>query len=349
MKLSKLKFNTPINLIAQSPLHKKEDAKMMVVDRTTGKLENKRIKNLPDYLEEDDAVIINTTKVLNSRFVGKKEKTGHKIDVIILREINREQRIWDVIVDPARKIRMGNKIYFGDNDELTAEIIDNTTNRGRTIKFVFDGNQEEFRAEIDKLGSILLPDYIKQKNNADLYESYNSFFARHEGSIVAPFANLHLTPLLLKTLEANGVLIGTVIAHNGLTNHKPIAVEDLNRYKMEVDYHRLSENTAKILNITKNKGKKVCAIGVSTLRTIESALNTKNEIIPIDGLNKLFLSPPYDFKIVDMLLTNFNVPKSLFQIAAISFVGEELIKEAYIKAVKDKYRLFAFGDAMLVK
>ena len=348
MKLSQFKFDLPLNLIAQHPAKKREDSRMMVVHRKTGQIENKHFRDILDYFDDKDVFVVNNTKVFPARMYGRKEKTGAKIEVFLLRELNKPNRLWDVIVDPARKIRVGNKLYFGDNDELVAEVIDNTTSRGRTIRFLWDGNDDEFRQVLELLGETPLPKYIKRKPDEEDKERYQTVYAKHEGAVAAPTAGLHFSKELIKRLEIKGVRFAEVTLHTGLGTFRPIEVEDLSKHKMDAEYYRIEEDACKIVNKARLGNHRICSIGTTTMRAIESSFTAEKLLKPSEGWTNTFVHPPYQFNIADALVTNFHLPKTSLLIMVCAFAGYELAMESYKKAIKDKYRFFSYGDAMLV-
>jgi S-adenosylmethionine:tRNA ribosyltransferase-isomerase len=348
MKLSQFKFDLPLNLIAQHPAKKREDSRMMVVHRKTGQIENKHFRDILEYFDDKDVFVVNNTKVFPARMYGRKEKTGAKIEVFLLRELNKPNRLWDVIVDPARKIRVGNKLYFGDNDELVAEVIDNTTSRGRTIRFLWDGNDEEFRQVLELLGETPLPKYIKRKPDEEDKERYQTVYAKHEGAVAAPTAGLHFSKELIKRLEIKGVRFAEVTLHTGLGTFRPIEVEDLSKHKMDAEYYRIEDDACKIVNKARLGNHRICSIGTTTMRAIESSFTAEKLLKPSEGWTNTFIHPPYQFNIADALVTNFHLPKTSLLIMTCAFAGYDLAMEAYKKAIKDKYRFFSYGDAMLV-
>ena len=348
MKLSQFKFDLPLNLIAQHPAKKREDARMMVVHRKTGQMENKHFRDILEYFDDKDVFVVNNTKVFPARMYGRKEKTGAKIEVFLLRELNKEHRLWDVIVDPARKIRVGNKLYFGDEEDLVAEVIDNTTSRGRTIKFLFEGTDDEFRLILEKHGETPLPKYIKRKPDEEDKERYQTVYAKHEGAVAAPTAGLHFSRELIKRLEIKGVRFAEVTLHTDLGTFRPIEVEDLSKHKMDAEYYRIEEASCAIVNKAKLDGKRICSIGTTTMRAMESSFTAQKLLKPSEGWTNMFIHPPYDFNIADSLVTNFHLPKTSLLIMTCAFAGYELAMEAYKKAIKDKYRFFSYGDALLI-
>jgi S-adenosylmethionine:tRNA ribosyltransferase-isomerase len=348
MKLSQFKFDLPLNLIAQNPTKKREDSRLMVIERKTGKIENKHFKEILDYFDDKDVFVVNNTKVFPARMYGRKEKTGAKIEVFLLRELNKPNRLWDVIVDPARKIRVGNKLYFGDNDELVAEVIDNTTSRGRTIRFLWEGSEEDFRKMLYFMGETPLPKYIKRKPEEEDKERYQTVYAKHEGAVAAPTAGLHFSTELIKRLEIKGVRFAEVTLHTGLGTFRPIEVEDLSKHKMDAEYYQIEDEACKIVNKAKENGKRICSIGTTTMRALESSFTAQKLLKPSEGWTNIFIHPPYNFNIADALVTNFHLPKTSLLIMTCAFAGYDLTMEAYKKAIKDKYRFFSYGDAMLV-
>lgn len=348
MKLSQFRFDLPLNLIAQNPAKKREESRLMVIERKTGKMENKHFKDILDYFDDKDVFVVNNTKVFPARMYGRKEKTGAKIEVFLLRELNKPNRLWDVIVDPARKIRVGNKLYFGDNDELVAEVIDNTTSRGRTIRFLWDGNEEDFRKMLYFMGETPLPKYIKRKPEEEDKERYQTVYAKHEGAVAAPTAGLHFSTELIKRLEIKGIRFAEVTLHTGLGTFRPIEVEDLSKHKMDAEYYRIEEEACKIVNKAKEGGRRICSVGTTTMRAMESSFTAQKLLKPSEGWTNTFIHPPYNFNIADALVTNFHLPKTSLLIMTCAFAGYDLTMEAYKKAIKDKYRFFSYGDAMLV-
>jgi len=320
----------------------------MVVERKTGNMENRSFKDIMDYFDDKDVFVVNNTKVFPARMYGRKEKTGAKIEVFLLRELNKPNRLWDVIVDPARKIRVGNKLYFGDNDELVAEVIDNTTSRGRTIRFLFDGTDDEFRDILEVLGETPLPKYIKRKPDEEDKERYQTVYAKFEGAVAAPTAGMHFSRELIKRLEIKGIRFAEVTLHTGLGTFRPIEVEDLSKHKMDAEYYKIDDFACKIVNKAKEEGHRICSVGTTTMRALESSVTAQKLLKPSEGWTNTFIHPPYDFNIADSLVTNFHLPKTSLLIMVCAFAGYDLAMEAYKKAIKDKYRFFSYGDAMVV-
>lgn len=320
----------------------------MVLHRESGKIEHKIFKDILDYFEDKDVMILNNTKVFPARMYGNKEKTGATIEVFLLRELNKELRLWDVLVDPARKIRVGNKLYFGDDDLLIAEVVDNTTSRGRTIRFLFDGTDEEFRRNVEILGETPLPKYIKRKATPEDKERYQTIFAKHEGAVAAPTAGLHFSRELMKRLELKGVEFAEVTLHVGLGTFRPVEVEDLTKHKMDSEQFIIEEKQANIVNRGIELKKKICAVGTTSMRAIESAVSANKTLKPANDWTSKFIFPPYDFSIANTMVTNFHMPESTLLMMVCAFGGYENVMNAYEVAVKEKYRFYSYGDAMLI-
>jgi S-adenosylmethionine:tRNA ribosyltransferase-isomerase len=348
MKLSEFNFDLPAELVAEYPAENRDECRLMVVHRKTQKIEHKLFKDVMSYFEDGDTMILNNTRVFPARMYGNKEKTGAKIEVFLLRELNRESFLWDVLVDPARKIRIGNKLYFGEDDSLVAEVIDNTTSRGRTLRFLFDGTYDEFRKIIFTLGETPLPKYIKRAVEPRDEEMYQTIFAKVEGAVAAPTAGLHFSRELLKRLELKGVNFAEITLHVGLGTFRSVEVEDLTKHKMDSEQVIISEMAANIVNQSKLNKKKVCAIGTTCMRAIESSVSTEGLLKPYDGWTNKFIFPPYDFSIADALVTNFHTPLSTLLMMISAFCGHELMIEAYQTAIREKYRFYSYGDAMLI-
>ena len=348
MKLSEFDFDLPEELIANYPSENRDDARLMVIHRETGKIEHKLFKDVLDYFSEGDVMIMNNTRVFPARMYGNKEKTGAKIEVFLLRELNRESLLWDVLVDPARKIRIGNKLYFGEDDSLVAEVIDNTTSRGRTLRFLFDGPYEDFKAKITELGETPLPKYIKREVEPEDEERYQTIFAKVEGAVAAPTAGLHFSRQLLKRLELKGIEFAEVTLHVGLGTFRSVEVEDLTKHKMDSEQVIISQEASDMVNNAKRTKKRVCAIGTTAMRSIESSVSTDGYLKPFDGWTNKFIFPPYEFSIADCLITNFHTPLSTLLMMISAFAGHDLMLKAYQEAIKEKYRFYSFGDAMLI-
>lgn len=348
MKLSQFNFDLPEELIAEFPTTNRDESRLMVVHRDTGKIEHKLFKDIIDYIDEEDIMIMNNTKVFPARMYGNKEKTGAKIEVFLLRELNRESLLWDVLVDPARKIRIGNKLYFGEDDSLVAEVIDNTTSRGRTLRFLFDGPYEEFKKKITELGETPLPKYIKREVVDADEERYQTIYAKQEGAVAAPTAGLHFSRQLMKRLELKGVEFAEVTLHIGLGTFRPVEVEDLTKHKMDSEQMTIEKEDADKVNNAKRNRKKVIAVGTTSMRAIETSVSTDGMLKPFDGWTNKFIFPPYDFSIADALITNFHTPLSTLLMMISAFGGHEFIMDVYQQAIKEKYRFYSYGDAMLI-
>ncbi|MBK9731989.1 MAG: tRNA preQ1(34) S-adenosylmethionine ribosyltransferase-isomerase QueA [Chitinophagaceae bacterium] len=348
MKLSQFRFDLPQSLIAQTPSKNRDESRLMIIERKTGKIKHKTFKEILTIFGEKDCLVLNNTKVFPARLYGRKEKTGAKIEVFLLRELNHQMRLWDVLVDPARKIRVGNKLYFGTDGMLVAEVVDNTTSRGRTIRFLFDGTDDELKETLYSLGETPIPKYIKRKPDAMDKERYQTVFARHEGAVAAPTAGLHFSRELLKRLEIKGVDIAEVTLHTGLGTFRQIEVEDLSKHKMDAEYFKIDDPTCKIVNRAIDNKAKVCSIGTTTMRAIESAVSAHKYIKPVEGWTNLFIHPPYEFSIANCMISNFHMPKTSLLIMVCAFGGYDLIMDAYKVALKEKYRFSTYGDAMLI-
>ena len=348
MKLSQFEFDLPSDLIAEFPADQRDESRLMVVHRDTGKIEHRVFKDVMDYFDDGDTMVVNNTKVFPARMYGNKEKTGARIEVFLLRELNRESLLWDVLVDPARKIRIGNKLYFGENDDLVAEVIDNTTSRGRTLRFLFDGPYEEFKETITKLGMTPLPKYINREPVPEDKERYQTIFAKEEGAVAAPTAGLHFSKQLMKRLEIKGVDFADLTLHVGLGTFRPVDVEDLTKHKMDSEQLFIPQSTADKVNQTRAEKKKVCAIGTTVIRGLESAVSVERHLKPYDGWTNKFIFPPYEFSIPDALITNFHTPKSTLIMMVSAYGGYDLIMKAYKEAIKEKYNFYSYGDAMLI-
>ena len=348
MKLSNFSFNLPEELLAEHPAPNRDEARLMVLNRKEQTIEHKMFKDLIDYLDEDDVLVLNNTKVFPARLYGNKEKTGARIEVFLLRELNPETRLWDVLVDPARKIRIGNKLYFGEDESLVAEVIDNTTSRGRTLRFLFDGSYEEFRNKLTELGETPLPKYIKREVEPEDAERYQTIFAKNEGAVAAPTAGLHFSKHLLKRLEIKGVNFAEVTLHVGLGTFSPVEVEDLSKHKMDSEEIAIDTDAVRTINEGIVKKKRVCAIGTTVMRALESSVSSNGTLNDYEGWTNKFIFPPYDFSIANMMVTNFHTPKSTLLMMVAAFAGHDFVKKAYAEAIKEKYRFYTYGDAMLI-
>lgn len=348
MKLSHFKYNLPEKLIAQRPAENRDESRLMVIDAKTGKIEHRVFKDVLDYFVEDDVFVFNDTKVFPARLYGHKEKTGAKIEVFLLRELNSDMKLWDVLVSPARKIRIGNKLYFGENESLVAEVIDNTTSRGRTLRFLYDGSYEEFRETLDELGETPLPNFIKRAPDEEDQERYQTIYAKNEGAVATPTAGMHFSRELLKRMEIKGVHSAFVTLHVGLGNFRSVDVEALAKHKVDSEQINITEETCDIVNKAKRANHKVCAVGTTVLRTIESSITSEGLLSPFEGWTNRFIFPPYDVIIPDAMISNFHMPYSTMLMSATAFGGHELIMDAYQVAIKEEYRFGTYGDAMLM-
>ena len=348
MKLSHFNFNLPEELLAEFPAENRDESRLMVVNRKTGTIEHKMFKDTIDYFDDGDVMVLNNTKVFPARLYGNKEKTGARIEVFLLRELNAEQRLWDVLVDPARKIRIGNKLYFGDDDSLVAEVIDNTTSRGRTLRFLYDGSYEEFREKLVELGETPIPKYINREVTPEDAERYQTIYAKEEGAVAAPTAGLHFSKHLLKRLEIKGINFAEVTLHVGLGTFNPVEVEDLSKHKMDSEEMIISQEACDIVNKAKTSKKKVCCIGTTSMRAMESSVSSQRTLNPYVGWTNKFIYPPYDFSIADCMVTNFHTPKSTLLMMVSAFCGHDLMKKAYAEAIEQKYKFYSYGDAMLI-
>ncbi len=348
MKLSHFRYELPEELLAEYPSEQRDEARLMVLDRQTQTIEHKLFKDLVDYFDEGDVMIFNNTKVFPARLYGNKEKTGARIEVFLLRELNAESRLWDVLVDPARKIRIGNKLFFGENEDLVAEVIDNTTSRGRTLRFLFDGSYEAFRKKLKELGQTPLPKYIKRDVEPLDFERYQTIYAKHEGAVAAPTAGLHFSKHLLKKLEIKGIDLAEITLHVGLGTFQPVEVEDLSKHKMDSEEINIPEKAVNSVNNALENKKRVCAIGTTAMRTIESSVSADQRLKPFNGWTNKFIFPPYEFSIANAMVTNFHTPKSTLMMMASAFAGHDFLKKAYTEAIKEKYKFYSYGDAMLI-
>jgi S-adenosylmethionine:tRNA ribosyltransferase-isomerase len=348
MKLSNFNFELPIDLLAEHPVEHRDESRLMVLHRDTQSIEHKLFKEVTQFFNEGDVMVLNNTKVFPARLIGNKEKTGAQIEVFLLRELNKEQRLWDVLVDPARKIRIGNKLYFGDDETLVAEVIDNTTSRGRTLRFLFDGTYEQFRDKLKNLGQTPLPKYIKREEESFDRERYQTIYAKHEGAVAAPTAGLHFSKHLLKRLEIKGVDLAEITLHVGLGTFSPVEVEDLSKHKMDSEELIIDDNAVSVVNKAKSNNNKICAVGTTSMRGLESSVSSNNSLNSFQGWTHKFIFPPYNFKIGDAMITNFHLPKSTLLMMVSAFAGHDFIKEAYQEAIKEKYRFYSYGDAMLI-
>jgi len=348
MRLSQFKFNLPPDLIAKHPAHVRDESRLMVINRQHDHIEHRQFKDIIDYFGENDVMVFNNTKVFPARLMGNKEKTGAQIEVFLLRELNPEQRLWDVLVDPARKIRIGNKLYFGENDCLVAEVIDNTTSRGRTLRFLFDGSYDNFKSLLFSMGQTPIPKFIKREVEPDDNERFQTIYAKHEGAVSAPAAGLHFSRELLKRFEIKGIEKTEITLHMGLGNFRNVDVEDLSKHKMDSEQYHIPEETAELVNAAKKKKAEVCAVGITVLRAMESSVSTLGTLKPADGWTNKFVFPPYEVFIPTSIVTNFHLPMSTMMIMVSAFTGYDRLIDIYELAVKEKYNFGPYGDAMLV-
>jgi S-adenosylmethionine:tRNA ribosyltransferase-isomerase len=348
MKLSKFKFDLPPESVAMHPIANRDESRLMVVHLKTGKIEHKIFKDVLGYFNDKDVLIFNDTMVFPARLYGNKEKTGAKIEVFLLRELNPEFRLWDVLVDPARKIRIGNKLYFGEDDSMVAEVIDNTTSRGRTLRFLYDGPHDEFKKSLYALGEMPIPEYIKREVEPEDTERYQTIFAKNEGAVIAPASALHFSRELLKRLEIKGCKFAFITVHSGLGTFRGIDVEDLTKHKMDSEEIIITEDAVKTVNQAKDEHRQICAVGFSVLRAIESTVTTRGHLKEYSGWTNKFIFPPYDFSVATSLITNFHLPLSTMLMQTAAFGGYDFIMQIYGIAVKEGYRFGAYGDAMLI-
>lgn len=348
MKLSKFKYDLDDKKIALHPAENRDESKLMVLNRGTRTIEHKLFRDVLDYFDDKDVMIFNDTKVFPARLYGNKEKTGAEIEVFLLRELNREQRLWDVLVDPARKIRIGNKLYFGEDDLLVAEVIDNTTSRGRTLRFLFDGPYDEFKKTLYGLGETPLPKFINRPVQPEDKDRYQTIFAKHEGAVAAPTAGLHFSRELLKRLEIKGVNFTYITLHVGLGNFRSVDVEDLTKHKMDSEQIWIRDEACEVVNHAKDEKKNICAVGTTVMRTLESSVSTQGHLKPFEGWTNKFIFPPYDFSVANRMITNFHLPYSTLLMMVAAFGGYDFVMQAYKTALKEDYRFGTYGDAMLI-
>jgi S-adenosylmethionine:tRNA ribosyltransferase-isomerase len=348
MKLSHFHFNLPEELLAEHPSEHRDESRLMVLNRKEQTIEHKQFKDIIDYFDEDDVMILNNTKVFPARLFGNKEKTGARIEVFLLRELNADQRLWDVLVDPARKIRIGNKLYFGDDDTLVAEVIDNTTSRGRTLRFLYDGSYYDFRTKLNELGQTPLPKYIKRDVEPEDEERYQTIYAKNEGAVAAPTAGLHFSKHLLKRLEIKGINFAEITLHVGLGTFNPVEVEDLSKHKMDSEEIVVDKIAVETINTALKNKKRICAVGTTAMRAVESSVSSSGTLNDYSGWTNKFIFPPYEFSIANCMITNFHTPKSTLLMMASAFGGHDFIKKAYQEAIKEGYQFYSYGDAMLI-
>ena len=348
MKLSEFNIEMPSELIALHPVENRDEAKLMVLHRKTGEIEHRIFKDIIHYFDDQDTFVFNDTRVFPAKLYGNKEKTGAKIEVFLLRELNQDNKLWDVLVEQARKIRIGNKLYFGLDEGMVAEVIDNTTSRGRTLRFLYDGPHDEFKANLYALGNTPLPYYINREAEPEDEENYQTIFAENEGAVVAPAAGMHFSRELLKRMEIKGIQDEYITVHIGLGSFRNIDVEDLTKHRMDSEQIRIPDGVAERINKRRDQEHKVCAVGVSTLRAMESSVSMNGHIKPFDGWTNKFIFPPYDFTTAEALVTNFHMPYSVMLMMTCAFGGYDQVMDAYKVAIEEGYRFGAYGDAMLI-
>ena len=349
MKLSQFKFKLPEERIALHPTFHRDESRLMVLHKKSGEIEHRQyFKDILDYFDDKDVFIFNDTKVFPARLYGNKEKTGARIEVFLLRELNEELRLWDVLVDPARKIRIGNKLYFGEDDSMVAEVIDNTTSRGRTLRFLYDGPHDEFKAALYALGEAPLPRFIQRPSEPEDLERFQCLFARHEGAVTAPTSGLHFSRELMKRMEIKGIDFAFVTMHCGLGNFREIDVEDLTKHKMDSEEMFVNADACRIVNAAKDGGHKVCAVGTTVQRVIETAVGTDGHLKEFEGWTNKFIFPPYEFKVADAMVANFYLPYSTLLMLTAAYGGYDFVMKAYKEALKEEYRFGSYGDAMLI-
>ena len=348
MKLSQYGYDFSPEMLAKYPANNRDESRLMVINRAKGTIEHRIFKDIIEYFDEKDLFIFNDTKVFPARLYGNKEKTGAEIEIFLLRELNRELRLWDVLVDPARKIRIGNKLYFGDDDLLVAEVIDNTTSRGRTLRFLFDGSYEEFKQTLFSLGETPLPKWVREKVEPEDAERYQTIFAEKEGAVAAPTAGMHFSKHLMKRMEIKGIDKTFVTLHVGLGNFRTVDVEDLSKHKMDSEQFFVEDPAAASVNAAKQQGRKVVAIGTTVMRTIETAVSTNGIIKPMEGWTNKFIFAPYEFTVADAMVTNLHLPYSTQLMMVAAFGGYETVMNAYKVAKEEGYRFGTYGDAMLI-
>ena len=348
MKLSAFDFKLPEELLAEYPAENRDESRLMVLNRKTQTIEHKMFKDLIDYFDDGDLMLVNDTKVFPARLFGNKEKTGARIEVFLLRELNAENRLWDVLVDPARKIRIGNKLFFGDDESLVAEVIDNTTSRGRTLRFLFDGSYEEFREKLTSLGETPIPKYIRRDVEEMDAERYQTIYAKNEGAVAAPTAGLHFSKHLMKRLEIKGIDFESITLHVGLGTFSPVEVEDLSKHKMDSEQVIITDEAVAKVNDTIDRKKRICAVGTTVMRAVESSVSASGRLNSYDGWTHKFIFPPHDFSIANCMVTNFHTPQSTLMMMTAAFAGYDFLMKAYKEAVKENYRFYSYGDAMLI-
>ena len=348
MRLEDFDYELPRELIAQTPSLKRDECRLMVLDRAKNTIEHRHFYDILEYLHEGDCLVVNDSRVIPARLYGNKEKTGARIEVFLLRELDRETRVWDVLVDPARKIRIGNKLFFTEDESLVAEVIDNTTSRGRTLRFLFDGSYEEFRQKLKELGETPLPKYIKRAVEPEDAERYQTIYAKVEGAVAAPTAGLHFSKHLMKRLEIKGINFAEVTLHVGLGTFNPIEVEDISKHKMECEEAIIDEKNAEIINKAVEENRRICCVGTTTMRALETSVSSNKRVSAYHGWTNKFIYPPYEFGVANAMITNFHTPKSTLLMMIAAFAGKDFVMHAYEEAIKNEYKFYSYGDAMLI-
>ena len=348
MKLSQFNFELPQEAIAQNPPRWRDEARLMVLNRRTGEIEHRIFKDIIDYFGKGDVFVLNNTRVFPARLYGKKEKTGADIMVLLLRELNREQRLWDVIVDPARKIRIGNKLYFGEDESLVAEVIDNTTSRGRTLRFLFDGPYEDFKQTLFGHGEPYVPEFVKERTSPEDTEDYQTIFATEEGAVSAPAAGLHFSRELFNRMILKDIDKTFITVHMGIGHFRTVDVEDLSKHRMDSERLIISEEAAERINKAKRTGKKVVAIGATVMRGLETYVTTTHEVNAFDGWTNKFIFPPYQYSVPDAIVSNFHLPQSTMLMSVAAFGGYKNVMAAYQAALENGYKFGPYGDALLI-
>ena len=348
MKLSDFNYELPHELLSEYPSENRDESRLMVVNREDQSIHHRQFKDMIDYFDENDIIVLNNTKVFPARLYGNKEKTGARIEVFLLRELNAEQRLWDVLVDPARKIRIGNKLYFGNDESLVAEVIDNTTSRGRTLRFLCDVGYEDFRKLLINLGQTPLPKYINREVEPEDNVRYQTIYAKHEGAVAAPTAGLHFSKHLMKRLEIKGINFSEITLHIGLGSFNPVEVEDLSKHKMDSERVIIEKDSANLINNGLFEKRKICAVGTTVMRAIESSVSSKGMINEFNGWTNKFIFPPYNFNIANSMITNFHMPKSTLLMMTSAFMGNDFMNKAYEEAIREKYNFLSYGDSMLI-
>ncbi len=348
MKLSEFEYRYPEEQIAQYPTQNRDDARLMVLHKKTGEIEHKTFSDILDYFDDRDVMVVNNTRVFPARLYGNKEKTNARIEVFLLRELNHDQHLWDVLVDPARKIRIGNKLYFGEDNSMVAEVIDNTTSRGRTLRFLFDGTNEEFREALYSLGQTPLPDCIHREPEPQDAEDYQTIFATEEGAVASPTAALHFSRQLYKRCQIKGIDFSDVTLHVGLGGFREVEVEDLTKHKMDSEQMRILDDAVQRINRAKDEQKQICAVGTTVMRALETAVSTMGHITPYDGWTNKFIFPPYEFQVATSMVSNFQLSMSTMLMLVCAFGGYNNVMNAYRKAIEEGYRIGPYGDAMLI-